>query len=162
MSKRQTNNLRSCLLREIFLNGFDENKLDKFLVDRFNMLNKKALKTSFLGFMQKRLIPQLLKSAGIENIDKKCAEVSANERKQIAHTILNWNFEVIDTNSFKDAKVTAGGINTNEVDPKTLESKVVTGLYFCGEVLDIDGDSGGYNLQFAWSSGYIAGRNAAK
>lgn len=149
-------------LRLTLLNNFDEEKLDKFLADRFNMLNKKALKTSFLGFMQKRLIPHVLKSAGIENIDKKCAEVSANERKKITQTILTWDFEVIDTNSFKDAQVTAGGVSTDEVDPKTLESKIVPGLYFCGEVLDIDGDSGGYNLQFAWSSGQVAGKNAAE
>lgn len=149
-------------LRLTLLSGFDENKLDTFLADRFTMLNKKALKTSFLGFMQKRLIPQLLKSAEIKNIDKKCAEVSASERKKIVATIMAWDFEVIDTNSFKDAQVTAGGVSTDEVDPKTLESKIVSGLYFCGEVLDIDGDSGGYNLQFAWSSGRVAGKSASK
>lgn len=149
-------------LRLTLLYDFDEVKLDKFLAGRFNMLNKKALKTSFLGFLQKRLIPHILKSAKIDNIDKKCAEVSANERKRIAQTILAWDFEVIDTNSFKEAKVTAGGVNTDEVDPKTLESKIVDGLYFCGEVLDIDGDSGGYNLQFAWSSGRVAGISSIK
>jgi predicted flavoprotein YhiN len=58
--------------------------------------------------------------------------------------------------------VTAGGVNTDEIDPKTLESKIVPGLFFCGEVLDIDGDSGGYNLQFAWSSGRVAGINSTK
>lgn len=149
-------------LRLTLLNGLDEEKLDKFLADRFNMLHKKAIKTSFLGFLQKRLIPEVLKAAQIENADKKCAEISANERKNIVKTLLAWDFPVIDTNSFKDAQVTAGGVNTNEVDAKTLESKIVPGLYFCGEVLDIDGDSGGYNLQFAWSSGYIAGRSATK
>jgi hypothetical protein len=149
-------------LRLTLLNGFDEEKLDKFLADRFNMLHKKALKTSFLGFLQKRLIPHVLKGAGIENIDKKCAEISASERKRIAQTILAWDFEVIDTNSFKDAQVTAGGVSTDEINPKTLESKIVDGLYFCGEVLDIDGDSGGYNLQFAWSSGQVAGKSAAQ
>lgn len=149
-------------LRLTLLNGFNEEQLDRFLADRFNMLNKKALKTSFLGFLQKRLIPEVLKAAGIENADKKCAEVSANERKNIVRTLLSWDLPVIDTNSFKDAQVTAGGVNTNEIDAKTLESKIVPGLYFCGEVLDIDGDSGGYNLQFAWSSGRVAGENAAK
>lgn len=161
-AKEHILNGESVTLRLTLLNGFDEGKLDRFLTDRFNMLNKKALKTSFLGFLQKRLIPHVLKSAGIENIDKRCAEVSANERKRIVQTILAWDFEVIDTNSFKEAQVTAGGVKTDEVYPKTLESKIVPGLYFCGEVLDIDGNSGGYNLQFAWSSGRVAGQNAAK
>jgi len=143
------------------LQEFDFEKLDKFLMERFNNLSKKALKTSFLGFIQKRLIPHLLKNAGIINIDKKCAEISAKERKAIVNTLLDWEFEVQDTNGFKNSQVTAGGVKTDEVNSKTLESKKVEGLYFCGEVLDIDGDSGGYNLQFAWSSGYVAGKSAA-
>lgn len=143
-------------------NNFNLETLDNFLTRRFTTLNKKALKTSFLGFIQKRLIPHLLNEAGVENIDKKCAEVSAKERRAIAETILNWKFDVIDTNDFKNSQVTAGGVDTSDVDPRTLESKKINGLYFCGEVLDIDGDSGGFNLQFAWSSGYVSGRNAAK
>jgi len=140
---------------------FNSLTLDNFLQKRFETLSKKALKTSFLGFTQKRLIPYLLKEAGVENIDKKCAEVSKQERKNIADVLLGWEFEVLDTNGFKNSQVTAGGIDTSEVDPKTLESKKVKGLYFCGEVLDIDADSGGFNLQFAWSSGYVAGKQSA-
>jgi len=160
--KKQIMEGKEVFLNISLLNNHNLDTLDKFLANRFVQLGKKALKTSFLGFMQKRLIPYLLKASSIKDIDKKCAEVSAKERRAIAATILGWNFKVIDTNDFKDAQVTAGGVKTDEIDPKTLESKLVSGLFFCGEVLDVDGDSGGYNLQFAWSSGYIAGKSAAR
>jgi len=68
---------------------------------------------------------------------------------------------VTGSKGFEDAQVTAGGIDVNEINSQTLESKLVSGLYFTGEVLDIDGLCGGYNLQWAWSSGYVAGKNAS-
>lgn len=158
--KKQILNGKKAKLRISLFNNFTEDTLDKFLEERFRLLNKKLLKTSFLGFMQKRLIIPLLKEANV-NEDKKCAEVKTKERKRLVNIVLGWEFEVIDTNSFKNAQVTAGGVDTEEINSKTLESKKVPGLYFCGEILDIDGDSGGFNLQFAWSTGAIAGENSA-
>ena len=73
----------------------------------------------------------------------------------------SWSFKVIGSKSFSDSQVTAGGVNTNEINSQTMESKIVKGLYIVGELLDIDGDCGGFNLQWAWSSGYVAGLNAA-
>lgn len=73
-----------------------------------------------------------------------------------------WEFKVTDTNGFTNAQVTAGGIDTSELIEGTLESKLVPGLYLAGEVMDVDGDFGGYNLQWAWSSGYVAAMALAK
>ncbi len=85
-----------------------------------------------------------------------------DEIERIATTLKSWRFEVHGSKSWMEAQVTAGGIKVDSVHSDTLESKIIKDLYFAGEILDIDGDSGGYNLQWAWSSGYIAGRNASK
>ena len=75
------------------------------------------------------------------------------------NTLKNWTFKVIDTNSFSNAQVTAGGVDTTEVNPLTLESKLISNLFFCGELLDVDGDCGGFNLQWAWSSAAVAAKS---
>ena len=80
--------------------------------------------------------------------------------KNIAYSIKNFNLKVTGVSGFQNAQVTAGGIKTQDFDDKTMESKLVDGLYACGEVLDITGDCGGYNLQWAFSSGYIAAKSA--
>ena len=74
----------------------------------------------------------------------------------------NWNFRIIDYKGFDRAVVTAGGVSLKEIVPKTMASRLRPGLYFCGEVLDLDGDTGGYNLQIAFSTGSLAGLSAAK
>ena len=76
--------------------------------------------------------------------------------------IKKWEFEISGTMSWNSAQVTKGGALTSEFNPETMESRLVHGLYACGEILDIDGDCGGYNLQWAWSSGYIAGKNCSE
>jgi predicted Rossmann fold flavoprotein len=116
---------------------------------------------SFVGLINKRLIPAVLKAAGIEDIHKPCGELSDDEFNNIVGILKRWKMRITGTQSWTDAQVTAGGIDVNDVNPKTMESKLVGGLYFCGEVVDIDGDCGGFNLQWAWSSGYIAGLHAA-
>lgn len=72
-----------------------------------------------------------------------------------------WDFKCIGTNGFNNSQVTVGGVNTSEVNNISLESKLVKNLYFCGEILDVHGDCGGFNLQWAWSSGYLAAKSAA-
>jgi hypothetical protein len=89
--------------------------------------------------------------------EKESHQVSSAERKQIRNLMKNLRFEVTGHRSFKEAIITAGGIPTREVMPKTMESKKITGLYFAGEVLDLDADTGGYNLQIAYSTGWLAG-----
>ena len=89
-------------------------------------------------------------------------ELSDAEIHGICNILTNWRFKVRGTKSWPSAQVTAGGVDTDQVDPFTMESVLVKGLYFCGEILDIDGRCGGFNLQWAWSSGYVAGTSAAR
>jgi hypothetical protein len=91
--------------------------------------------------------------------DKACSQVSGKERKKIRHLLKNMPFEVSHYRSFKEAIITAGGVSTKEIASKTMESKLVKGLYFAGEVIDVDAETGGYNLQIAWSTGWLAGNS---
>ncbi|KAB3531264.1 NAD(P)/FAD-dependent oxidoreductase [Alkaliphilus pronyensis] len=122
---------------------------------------KKPLDTSFIGLINKKLIPVVLKEAGINRLQKPCSQVNSTEINAIASVLKNWSFRATGTQPWRHAQVTAGGINVDDVNSKSLESKLVKGLYIVGELLDIDGDCGGYNLQWAWSSGFIAGEAAA-
>lgn len=140
---------------------FSENDLKNFFLDHWELLSYRSVADSFIGIINKKIIPVLLKECGINDIQKPCSVLSFSEKLSILKILKCWQFKVCDTNSFKDSQVTAGGLNTKEVIPPTLQSKIVNGLYFCGEILDVDGDCGGFNLQWAWSSGFVAGKNAA-
>ena len=114
------------------------------------------------GMLNKQIARQILKESdeGLKlNVPSK--NISDKALKTLAGKIKGWEFEIIGTNPWKNAQVTAGGIETDSVDPETMESKLVKGLYIAGEILDVDGDCGGFNLQWAWSSGFAAGENAA-
>ena len=89
--------------------------------------------------------------------DKECHQVSSKERKQIRILLKNFRFTISNHRSFKEAIITAGGIPTNEISQKTMESKIIKGLYFAGEIIDLDAETGGYNLQIAYSTGWLAG-----
>ncbi len=121
----------------------------------------KPIDFSFAGFLHKRLIPILLKEAGIHELRRPCGEFPPEALAQLARTFKQWTIPCTGTQSWMFSQVTAGGVDVREVEAATLESKLVPGIHFAGEVLDIDGDSGGYNLQWAWSSGAIAGTCAA-
>lgn len=137
------------------------NEMESLLKERFKNMLEKPLDFSLEGLVNKRLIPVILRQAGVNDIKKPVKKLSQKECKNIAKILCSWEFKVTGSMGWQNAQVTAGGVDTNEVEPFTLESKIVEGLYFSGEVLDIDGDCGGFNLQWAWSSGYIAGANAA-
>jgi predicted Rossmann fold flavoprotein len=128
---------------------------------RFRRQAHKSLADGLVGLLNKRLIPVLLFEAGIENHALLGAEFSAAARGRLARLLKNWSLTVSGTMPWPEAQATAGGVVLDEVDPATLESRLVPGLYFCGEILDVDGDCGGFNLQWAWSSGYLAGNSAA-
>ena len=143
---------------------FPDTKYDELLsilVRRNSLREEKPLDFSFVGLINKKLINVLLRESGIENLKLPCRDVSIERLESIAKTMKSWTIDVIGTQSWKDAQVTAGGIDVSDVNPKTMESKLIAGLYFAGEILDIDGDCGGFNLQWAWSSGYLAGFNAS-
>ena len=133
----------------------------KLLDKRISYANEKSIEFSLVGLINKRLIPVILAEAGIIDIKRQAVSLSARERLAIVDVLTGWRFKIKGTKSWPSAQVTAGGIRTNEIDPKTMESKIVNGLFFAGEIMDIDGRCGGFNLQWAWSSGFIAGKNAA-
>ncbi len=113
----------------------------------------------FTGMLHNKLAAALLKFCDI-SIKRQAAGLTKDEASHIAAVMKNWRLEVKDTGGFEKAQVTGGGIPASEINAETMESKICPGLYFAGEVIDVDGICGGYNLQWAWTSGYIAG-NAA-
>lgn len=135
-------------------------KLYEYLLYRFSLMGKKTIEIALIGFINKKLIIPMLKIANL-NKNKNVADLSKEEIRKLSEILISWTFKVNGSQSWANAQVAAGGVNTDEVDNKTMESKIVEGLYIVGELLDIDGDCGGYNLQWAWSSGYIAGEKAA-
>lgn len=131
------------------------------ICDRTAKDPRKSIAFSFVGFLHKRLIPVLLQAAAIRDPQRPCGTLDADETARIASVLKSWALPCAGTQSWMHSQVTAGGVDVREVDPATLESKRMPGVHFAGEVLDIDGDSGGYNLQWAWSSGAVAGMHAA-
>jgi predicted Rossmann fold flavoprotein len=116
---------------------------------------------ALVGFLNKRLIVPVLKVAGILDPTRPAATLGEPVILALAAVLKRWPFAVTGTDSWTDAQVTAGGVDVADVFPETLESRLAPGLFFAGEILDIDGDCGGFNLQWAWSSGRLAGSAAA-
>ncbi len=140
----------------------DEEVTD-FLDTHWGMFGHRTVANSLIGILNKKLIPILLQEAGIgEDQNLLCQDMSWKTRKALCRLMKHWDFIVTDTNGFPNAQTTAGGIDTTDLQEGTLESKLVPGLYLAGEVMDVDGDCGGYNLQWAWSSGYTAATALAK
>lgn len=131
-------------------------ELEDFLEGHFAVFSCREVINSLIGVVNKKMIPILLREAGIDNLHKPCYELTWKEKKALINFMKSWEFKCIGTNGFQAAQVTTGGINTKEVDSETLQSKLIDNLYFCGELLDVDGDCGGFNLQWAWSSGFTA------
>lgn len=124
---------------------------------RFNKISYKSMEDGMVGFINKKLITVVIMEAGFEDLNKKCGKLNKKEIYKIIDILKEWKFEVTGHNTWQQAQSTAGGVDMSEVNPKTLESAKVKGLYLTGEILDVDGDCGGFNLQWAWSSGYTAG-----
>ena len=148
-------------LKITILDQLAKEDLNKLIATRFAKESEKTVEFSLVGLINKRLIPVVLKEAGITNLKGLARDLSVKEQEKIRTLLTDWRFNVKGTNSWSTAQVTAGGITTNEINPATMESKLVKGLFFTGEIIDIDGQCGGFNLQWAWSSGFIAGQNAA-
>lgn len=131
------------------------------LYRRFGTHPDRPAEFCLVGLINKRLIPVILQEAGLKDLKKPAARVTQKECAAIAQILTGWRFKVRGTKSWPSAQVTAGGISTNEIDDRTMESRIVRGLFFAGEIIDIDGGCGGFNLQWAWSSGFTAGKYAA-
>lgn len=154
------NNGKDIELKVSIIDTKTEEELYDYLIYRFGFMAKKTIERGLIGLINKRLILPILKEIRIDK-NKQIAHLSNEEVKRLSGILTDWRFNISGSKSFKDAQITAGGIDTNEIDSSTMESKLVEGLYFAGEIVDIDGDCGGFNLQWAWSSGYIAGENSA-
>lgn len=139
----------------------DEQKLDKRLQRDLNEHGKKQLINLFKQWLPASMIPVFLESLELDG-QKACHQVNAKERKAIRFIMKNLTFDIIGHRSFKEAIITAGGIDLSEVSPKTMASKRIKNLYFAGEVLDLDAETGGYNLQIAYSTGWLAGKSCIK
>lgn len=135
---------------------WDSNSFKQWLEDRNNKMKNRKLYELLEGFLNYKLVDVLLKNA---HVDKNTVwnKLTNQEKENIIKSILSFQLNIVGTNSFDKAQVCSGGVALSEINPKTMESKLVDNLYIIGELLDVDGDCGGYNLGFAWMSGMIAG-----
>ncbi len=140
----------------------EENELLNFLSERKLKHSGRSFEEFLVGFIPKRLGQVLFKSLSLSPLSRTVFELTEKDLKALAFKLKNFKIEVLSTNGMKNAQVTIGGADTSEFYNDTMESKIIPNLFVCGEVLDIDGDCGGFNLQWAWSSGRLAGESASK
>lgn len=141
--------------------ALDYDKLDKRVVSDFTKFKNKQFKNSLDEMLPKSLIPYIIDVSGI-NPDKPVNSVTKQEREKLVNLLKNLSFTVDSLGSIAEGIVTSGGVSVDEVNPKTMESKLVKGLYFAGEMLDVDALTGGFNIQIALSTGFAAGTSALK
>jgi predicted Rossmann fold flavoprotein len=141
--------------------ALSEQQLNDRLLRDLNEHGKKQLVNVFKLWLPSKMVPVFIDELKLD-AQKLCNQVSAEERKRIRILLKDFRFKVTGNRSFKEAIITAGGVSLKEVNPKSMESKLVNNLYFAGEVLDLDADTGGYNLQIAYSTGWLAGCSVRK
>lgn len=137
--------------------ALDADTLDKRIIRDFEKFNLKEVGNSLNELLPSKLIPVILKRWGIDKTTR-CNSITKEQRKALVEILKNLSFEITGTRPIEEAIVTRGGVKTSEINPKTMESKLTKGLYFCGEVIDVDAYTGGFNLQIAFSTGYLAGQ----
>ncbi len=145
-------------LRIDFKPGLDEKKLDLRLLRDFEKYSNREFRNALGDLAARSMIPVLVRLSGIPE-DKPVREITREERRRLLELFKAFPVSVRGFRPIEEAIVTAGGVSTREVNPRTMESKLVRGLYFAGEVLDLDAYTGGFNLQIAWSTGYVAGQS---
>ena len=138
--------------------ALDEKKLDARILRDFDKYSNREFKNALTDLAGYTMIPVLVKLSGIPE-DQKVHSITREQRLKLVELFKAFPVSVSGTRPIAEAIVTSGGVNTKEVNPRTMESKLVEGLYFAGEVLDLDGYTGGFNLQIAWSTGYVAGNS---
>ena len=140
---------------------YSKDNIYSFVKNRVRLKSDSIVEDFLLGAINKRIAIAFFKSINIP-LSKKVSELNKSDINNIAYSLKNWKFEPKGVMPWKNAQVTAGGIDISEFNERTMESKKLLGLFACGEVLNVDGDCGGFNLHWAWSSGYLAGESAAK
>ncbi|MFL0251477.1 NAD(P)/FAD-dependent oxidoreductase [Clostridium neuense] len=140
--------------------ALNENELDKRIQSDFIKYTNKDLKNALNDLLPHKLIPVVILLSKIDP-DKKVNTITKEERKHLVHLLQNLEFTIKGLRPIAEAIITAGGINVKEIDPSTMKSKLINNLYFCGEIIDVDAYTGGFNLQIALSTGYLAGANVS-
>lgn len=141
--------------------ALDEKKLDARILRDFEKYSNKEFKNALADLAGHTMIPVLVRLSGIPE-DTKVNSITREQRMRLLRLFKAFPVSVSGTRPIDEAIVTAGGVSTKEIDPRTMGSKLVQGLYFAGEVLDLDGYTGGFNLQIAWSTGFVAGNSVLK
>ena len=139
--------------------ALDEEKLDERILRDFAEQKNKSLKNSLNKLFPAKLIDEVIYQSKLDP-DKKVNLLTKEERHSLVHATKNLEYVISSTRGFNEAIITKGGVEVSQINPKTMESKKIKGLFFAGEVLDLDAFTGGYNLQIAWSTGYAAGEGA--
>lgn len=137
--------------------ALDNQKLDHRILRDFEELKNKEFKNSLEKLLPRKMINTFIKLTGIDP-EKRVNVITKEERKTIVNTLKNFEITLNGFGSIDEAIITKGGIGLKEINPKTMESKIIKGLYFAGEIMDLDAFTGGFNLQIAWSTGYSAGK----
>ena len=138
--------------------ALSEEKLEERILRDFNELKNKQFKNSLNKLLPQKLIPVIIKKSTIAK-NKQVNEITREERRNLVHLLKDFEILIKDFRPIEEAIITSGGVSTKEINPKTMESKIVRGLYFAGEIIDVDSYTGGFNLQIAYSTGYTAGNN---
>jgi len=141
--------------------ALDEKKLDARLLRDLEARSKEPIGSILRGLIPREMVPVCLDRVSL-SAERRGSNLTADERKHLRHWLKDFRLQVTGHRPFEEALVTAGGVDTREVDPRTMESRKVKGLFFAGEILDLQADTGGYNLQSAFSTGWLAGRCAAQ
>jgi len=137
---------------------FNQQKLSQHISNLAQSLSGFSVLDILVGLIPIKIAQGVFESLKLSN-DLQAKDINIKLAKKIANTLLNWKFEVSDTHGFRHAEVSGGGVDTREINPKTMESLKCHNLYFCGEVLDVVGKRGGYNFAWAWASAYVAAQN---
>lgn len=138
--------------------ALDEEKLDDRIQRDFEKFSRKQFKNSLDDLLPQKLVPVIVKLSGISP-DKFVNQITREERRKLVKLLKNLELDITGARPIEEAIVTAGGISTDEINPSTMESKIVKGLFMAGEMIDIDAYTGGFNLTIAFSTGYLAGQN---
>lgn len=141
-----------------FKPALSEEKLDARVVRDFDKQKNKQYKNSLDELLPQKLIPIIVERSNI-NANKKVNEITKEERKALIKLLKHFELEIKQFRPIDEAIITSGGVSIKEINPKTMESKLINGLYFAGEIVDVDSYTGGFNLQIAYSTGYVAGKN---
>jgi predicted Rossmann fold flavoprotein len=149
-------------LKVNFFPGLAAAQVEEKMLTLWRRHPRRALGNSMIGILPKKLAQVLMRNVAGLDVGTASDAMTREQRVRLVKSLTALEMRIKSPLSFKDAQVTSGGVSTDDIDGRTMESRLVKGLYFAGEVLDINGDCGGYNLQFAFSTGYIAGLNAAR